>query len=163
MDIRYANNADSQEIYNLHIDSIKYYCSDFYPKASINAWLELKSPEEYQSVLPNRILIVAEENNEITGFCLLNIYKKSIDSLYIKPKMAGEGIGTLLLTSIEEMAEHHNIEMLTLSSTMNSIGFYHRMGYVGDAKSFHRLSSGVDLECVEMTKNIASRKIGRAG
>ena len=72
--------------------------------------------------------------------------------------MIGKGIGKLLLANIEEIAEQHNIEALSLSSTMNSIGFYHRMGYVGDVKGFHRLSTGINLECVEMRKILPLRE-----
>lgn len=163
MNIRHAKNTDSLGIYNVHIDSIRHYCSDFYPKASIDAWLQLKSPEEYQNISINKILLVAEENNnEIVGFCLLNTYKKSIDSLYIKPKMEKKGIGKTLLMNAELLAKKNNIETLTLSSTVNAVEFYHHMGYGEDVKNSHKLSNGIELDCVNMTKRIVVQKIRRS-
>lgn len=154
MIIRFANNEDCHAIYHLHVDSIKYYCSGFYPASSIDAWLALKSPDEYKDLPSSNNIIVAEENNEIAGFSLLNIHKQSIDSLYIKPKMNGKGIGALLLKSVEEISKKNNIKNFQLSSTLNAIGFYHHMGFIGNGKSFHMLSSGVRIDCVNMTKNI---------
>lgn len=154
MQIRNAENDDCFNIYDLHINSIKHYCSDFYPEKAITAWLELKSPEEYKNHSSNRIIIVAEKDDEIIGFGLISLNKKRIDSLYLKPYMAGKGIGKLLLIKLEEIAQQNQIETLKLASTLNAIEFYHQRGYQGEVKSVLKLSSGVELECVEMTKKL---------
>ncbi|WP_028389615.1 GNAT family N-acetyltransferase [Legionella fairfieldensis] len=154
MHIRNAKNDDCFKIYDLHVNSIKHYCSEFYSENAITAWLELKSPEEYKNHSSNRIIIVAEKDNEIVGFGLINLNKKSIDSLYLKPHMSGKGIGKLLLQKLEEIAQQNQIEMLNLASTLNAVEFYHQMGYQGEVKSIFKLSSGINLDCVEMTKKL---------
>lgn len=154
MNIRNVKNNDCFKIYDLHINSIKHYCSDFYSEEAITAWLELKSPEEYKNHSSNRVSIVAEKDDEIVGFGLINLNKKSIDSLYLKPYMAGKGIGKLLLKKLEEIAQQNQIEILKLASTLNAVEFYHKMGYQGEVKSIFKLSSGVNLDCVEMTKQL---------
>jgi N-acetylglutamate synthase-like GNAT family acetyltransferase len=159
MHIRNAKNDDCFKIYDLHINSIKHYCSEFYSEEAIAAWLKLKSPEEYKNHSSNRIIIVAEKNDEIVGFGLINLNKKSIDSLYLKPYMAGKGIGKLLLQKLEEIAQQNQIEMLKLASTLNAVEFYHRMGYQGEVKSIFKLSSGINLDCVEMTKQLITATI----
>jgi len=63
--IRSAKNEDGEGMYNLHVNSIKYYCSDFYSKESIEAWLELKKPEDYTNSSPHNFFIIAEEKNGI--------------------------------------------------------------------------------------------------
>jgi GNAT superfamily N-acetyltransferase len=150
---RVAKNEDCEVMYNVHANSIKYYCSDFYSQESIAAWIELKKPEDYANNSSN-IYIVVQEDDEIVGLGLLNINKKSIDSLYLKPQMAKRGIGAKLLLQLEELARKNNINELKLSATLNSTAFYHRMGYIGDMLSSHRLSSGIALDCVEMTKKL---------
>jgi GNAT superfamily N-acetyltransferase len=154
MHIRNAKDDDRFKIYDLHINSIKHYCSAFYSEEAITAWLELKSPEEYKSLSSNKIIIVAEKDNEIVGFGLINLNKKSIDSLYLKPHMAGKGIGKLLLQKLEEIAQQNQIERLKLCATLNAVKFYHQRGYKGEVKSLFKLSSGVNLSCVEMTKQL---------
>lgn len=73
--------------------------------------------------------------------------------------MAKKGIGKILLMNAEILAKLNNIETLTLSSTVNAVEFYHHMGYKGDIKTSHKLSSGVELDCVNMVKNIIVQKI----
>jgi len=68
--------------------------------------------------------------------------------------MAKLGIGKQLLHHLEAMARKNNIPELKLSATLNSINFYHHMGYVGDVMSAHKLSSGISLDCIEMTKKL---------
>lgn len=109
---RVAKNEDCEVMYNVHVDSIKYYCSDFYSQESITAWIELKKPEDYANNSSN-IYIVAQEDDEIVGLGLLNINKKSIDSLYLKPQMAKRGIGKELLLQLEDLARKNNIIEVT--------------------------------------------------
>jgi|694.fasta_scaffold145292_3 N-acetylglutamate synthase-like GNAT family acetyltransferase len=152
--IRKATNNDAQVIYDLHIASIKYYCSAFYPEASIQAWLNSKSIESYKNISEGNILLVAEEGEQIVGFGLLNLQKKTIDSLYIKPTHARKGYGRILLERLEKIAHIKKIDILTLSSTLNATAFYQHMGYGGNVRSTHKLLSGTILECVNMTKQI---------
>lgn len=85
--------------------------------------------------------------------------KKSIDSLYIKPHISRKGIGKLLLQKLEEIAQQNQIEMLKLAFTLNAVEFYHRMGYQGEVKSIFKLSSRINLDCVEMTKQLITADI----
>ncbi len=74
--------------------------------------------------------------------------------MYLKPRMGKRGIGKKLLLQLEDLARKNNINELKLSATLNSTAFYHHMGYLGDTLSSHRLSSGIALDCVEMTKRL---------
>ena len=44
--------------------------------------------------------------------------------------------------------------VLKLNSTLNAVTFYHHMGYGEDINTFFTLSSGVNLDCVEMRKSL---------
>ncbi len=154
MEIRKANQTDAHAIYNVHIASIKHSCSGSYPKHSIDAWVASKSPDFYRNLNDSSVLIVAQEADHITGFGLLNLCDKSIESLYLDPMWLGRGIGRILLMEFEQIAIDYSIDTLKVSSTLNAIGFYHRMGYAGDKKKTHTLRSGAMLECVDMTKKV---------
>lgn len=66
--------------------------------------------------------------------------------------MSGKGIGKLILKHLEEIAQRNQIKNLFLASTLNAVEFYHHMGYQGEVKSFFKLSSGTNLNCIEMSK-----------
>jgi len=150
---RLAKNDECHQIHKLHIESIEHYCSPFYSKNSIDAWVKIKKPEDYfQS--KQCAVVVAEDKSEVVGFGLLNFYKNSIDSLYIKPHMSGNGIGSVIINRIEEIAYEKNITELALSSTLNAVQFYEHMGYQGRGKAVFKLSTGDELECVPMIKKI---------
>lgn len=152
--IRQANAQDCDAICKLHVASIQHYCSSFYPEASVAAWAASKTSETYISIPDRRICIVAEVDKNIIGFGLLNLAKKSIDSLYLAPDFSGKGYGKALLSKLEKIALEHSINELTLSVTLNAVGFYHTMSYVGEEKSICRLSAEVQLDCVVMVKKL---------
>ncbi len=155
MIVRYAKDEDCHVIYNLHIASIKHYCAAVYSKSAITSWIKLKTPDEYKNNQPNKLVIVAEEGDEILGFGILNVEKKSIESLYIKPHMAGKGIGAILIKKIEAIAQIKDIGELTLYSTINSVSFYHHMGYHGEDNTVFKLSTGDELDSVFMMKELS--------
>src|SRR3990167_8070242 len=127
--IRKATANDSRRIYELHIASIRHYCSSYYSIYAIIAWTSVKSLADYDKFVQNDIVIVAEDNDQrIKGFALLNPRKQSLDSLYIAPGHAGEGCGKMLLNSIEKAAKDQKIEKITLFSTVNAFEFYKHMG-----------------------------------
>lgn len=152
--IRKAEAADCQAIFELHVDSIKSLCSDYYPKNSISEWIESRNPENYKNISEFEILIVGEERREIVGFGLLHIKNRFIKSLFISPKHVGKNYGKFLLNNMEEIAKDHAIDELFLNATLNAIEFYRRMGYSGNVKSVHTLVSGVKLDCIKMSKKL---------
>lgn len=154
MIIRYATDDDCHAIYTLHVDSIKFYCSPFYSENAITAWVKLKSPDEYKCNQLDKIVVVAEKEAQILGFGQLDLNKKCVTSLYMRPTMTGKGIGKLILEKIEHIAQNNGINELKLNSTLNAVTFYHHMGYGEDIKTIFTLSSGVNLDCVEMRKSL---------
>ena len=83
MPIRKAINDDAKAIYELHIASIQYYCADFYPADVVAAWISSKHINGYQDLPGYYVIIVAEQDQKILGFGVLNLQKNSIDSIYM--------------------------------------------------------------------------------
>jgi GNAT superfamily N-acetyltransferase len=150
--IREAKNEDAQQIYEVHIASIRHFCSAFYPENSISGWIASKTIESYKKLPEDSILIVAEINERIAGFGLLNLGQKSINSLYVAPINSGTGIGKMLLINLEKIAQNHGIFELKCCSTLNAVGFYRKMGYEGNTKDIFKLRSGITLDCIGMKK-----------
>lgn len=156
MNIRPATNYDADKIYELHVSSIKHYCSNFYPEFAITSWVGLKSPAEYKNLPTSRIIVVAEQQSEIVGFGMINLDKATIEGLYLKPGWSDKGVGRLLLEKLESIATQNKIDALKANSTLNAVDFYHHMGYIGNEESLFTLSSGVQLRCVVMSKRLLS-------
>lgn len=155
MQIREAKDCELEQILQLHIASIKHFCAEFYPAESIRDWINTKSIEAYKSNKGQILLWVAEDNQKIVGFGLLNLFNNSIDSLYIAPNFNKRGYGRKLLETIELVARNKGIKQLNLSSTLNAHQFYQKMGYQGEVKSVYTLSTGAQLNCVHMVKSLS--------
>jgi hypothetical protein len=57
--------------------------------------------------------------------------------------------------ALEDAARAAGVEKLHLSATLNAVSFYERAGYVGEGPVVHRLPTGVELECLRMSKELA--------
>lgn len=154
MNIRLSTNKDSQEVYKLHVESIKFYCSTHYSPQAIGDWIKIKTIKEYSCDQSDRLIFIVEEKKHILGFGMLNTQKNSIESLYVKPYRSGQGIGTALLKHIEKMACEHKIEELLLHSTLNAVAFYRARGYQDEEETVFKLSTGTELDCITMTKKL---------
>lgn len=154
MQIRNGTDADGEMLCRLQIASIQHFCKNFYSSAAIEGWIKSKSAASYQNLGETRCLIVAEEKLEIVGFGLLSLHNAHIDNLYVAPNHAGKGYGKILLQKLEAIAQAQQIQELHLMATLNARNFYHHFDYVGDVEGVHVLSSGVELACVRMWKQL---------
>jgi putative acetyltransferase len=143
---------DSDSIHNLHVVSIKFYCSKFYTENIISAWVNSKSAELYKHLPEYYKVIVVETKNIIVGFGAVNLNKNSIDSIYVLPNFSKKGVGSLILENLEKIAKANNATKITLSSTLNAVDFYHAHGYGNDVKDKQILKSGIEIACVNMEK-----------
>ena len=152
--IRKALDKDATFICELHIESIKHFCQEFYSSEALEDWIVTKKPSIYRDCPPHIKIIVAENGAAIIGFGVINLNTSSIDSVYIKPGHAGKGIGTMLLHELENIAREFGINQLKLDSTLNATEFYKRMGYKDIQKKEAVLLSGTKLPCFLMSKII---------
>ncbi len=156
MILRSATPQDANAIFELHVASISHYCKPFYAPEVLLAWISTKTPDTYKNLPAHYQMIVAENDNKIIGFGVLNLKQHSIDSVYILPNHSRLGIGSALLKKLEALARDHAIQKLTLSSTLNAAPFYNTLGYTGNTPTTHPLKSGVNVECIAMEKLLFS-------
>lgn len=84
-------------------------------------------------------VIVAEQDAQIQGWSSLNPYNNRCTytgvadlSVYIAREFRGKGIGSLLLTAIEDLAkkkDFHKIVLFTFPNNQLGQGLYHKKGY----------------------------------
>jgi GNAT superfamily N-acetyltransferase len=152
--IRPAGDRDRPGICTVHVRAIRETCSRSYSPEQIDAWAGLLSPDSYTAVLQQRIVIVAAEGGKVVGFGQLNPDTGEVDAVYVLPERQGEGIGSMLLSDLEGRARARGIATLELSATLNAAEFYTRAGYAQRHVAVHRLPTGVELQCIRMSKQV---------
>lgn len=154
MDMREATTIDYPAILDVHINSIKTFCSGYYSEECISEWVKSRKLEHYQNIPGIESLIVGEEQERIIGFGRLNIQERCLTGLFVAPGQTGKNYGKQLLNKVEEIARSYGIAELLLYSTLNAIKFYHHMGYAGTIKRMQKLRSGIGLLSVKMSKKL---------
>ncbi len=154
--IRRAKPEDKDSIGRIHVRAIKEICATHYAPEEIESWAKPRRPDHYVEYIRSNEFYVAEENGNIVGFGTLNQTSGEIEAVYIAPEVARHGIGQKILCKLEERARDLGLKYLHLDSSLNAVAFYQHSGYEPQQETKHRLSSGVEIGCVVMKKEISS-------
>jgi putative acetyltransferase len=154
--IRRATSVDAQEIYHLHIDSIRMICAADYTPEQIKAWADPKQPQDYIDAMANgEIIFVAEESDRLSGFA--SLFGSEVRAVYVSPAAVRKGVGAALLAAVESKAIDAGLKTLDLRSSLTAVPFYVSQGYVRGNCDVHRMS-GVDIPCIRMSKQLVDRR-----
>jgi ribosomal protein S18 acetylase RimI-like enzyme len=77
-----------------------------------------------------------------------------IAALFVDPKWQRMGFGKLITREFEKIARQRNLTKLELSSTLNAVPFYRRLGFESIAKIPYNHPSGFSLPSVRMVKRL---------
>jgi GNAT superfamily N-acetyltransferase len=152
--IRPATGRDRPGICAVHLRAIRETCARAYSPARILAWASLLSPDSYTAVLQPRVVVVATDATGVVGFGQLDPGRHEAEAVYVRPERQGDSIGRRLLDDLEAHARARGIDGLELSATLNATAFCQRAGYTVGHLVTHRLSTGEELECVRMSKDL---------
>ncbi len=153
--IRRAEEIDCEAILRVHPRAIRELAKNHYTPEEIDAWASPRKPEHYAESVRNKEFYVAEENGVVIGFGTLNQSQSEIEAVYVSSEVVRRGIGKAILQELEERARYLNIESLKLNASLNAIAFYKNAGYEPQKKTKHRLTSGVEIGCMLMTKELS--------
>ena len=109
----------------------------------------------YVESISNNEFYVAEENGDVVGFGTLNQERGEIEAVYVLPEVVRCGIGMKILQKLEERARELGVKSLGVDSSLNAAPFYQSAGYKPQEESKHRLSSGIEIGCVRMKKEVS--------
>ncbi len=154
MNIRLGKISDTEKISQTHKASIQTLCKNHYSSENIKKWTFILNPQIYENAIKEKILIVAEENNVICGFGILDLETAEICAVYIHPDHTGKGIAKNILLKLESLALENGTDHLNTCSTINALEFYKYHGYIKTKKTFHQLPNNTKLECVSMYKKL---------
>lgn len=151
--IRQGNSEDLSTILTLFKDTITFVCKKNYNTDQLEAWKSgADNLERWKKVMKEQLVLVAEIDHKIVGFCTLD-QKNYIDLLFVHKDHQNLGIASMLYNLIEKKALKQKNLPLTADVSKTAKPFFERMG-------FHVLSEqtvnvkGVDLINYKMQKNL---------
>jgi putative acetyltransferase len=154
--VRRATPEDSAAVGRVHVRAIKRLCVHHYAPAEIAAWAGPRRPDHYVAAIRQKDFYVAEEAGAVVGFSTLDAAAGEVEAVYVTPEATGRGIGLQLLRVLEERARKLRVRALHLNASLNAVPFYERAGYERQGLTKHRLTGGVEIACVLMTKELAA-------
>lgn len=154
--VRLASESDIPAIHSVHISSIKEICSSHYKADEIKQWTERQSHERYSKLFKEGRVYVVERDNMVIGFGHIGRTEDAdcdyeIKALYVSPAEVKQGIGRLLLTTLERSVEY---KKLLVFSSKNAVGFYERYGFVSIKDTQRCSGECAFLACVQMIKTL---------
>ncbi|HEX3281098.1 MAG TPA: GNAT family N-acetyltransferase [Pyrinomonadaceae bacterium] len=152
--IRRAQQEDCDSIARVHSAAVTGIRTTMYTAEELQSWGTPKKAESYQESIRTKEFFVADDDGVVMGFAILKPENGEVEAVYVSPKAGRRGVGLALLRKLDERARAHSLSVIHLYSSLNAVPFYKRAGYVAQEQSKYRLSTGVEIACVPMTKTI---------
>jgi N-acetylglutamate synthase-like GNAT family acetyltransferase len=130
LEIHKARMGDVQTIMDLHADTIRRINSKDYTSDQIDAWIgtrERRREMTEEGIQQGRFWVAVDETGHVLGIGALA--GDEITGLYVAADHLGKGVGTALLTRMEQEARAAGAAEVRADSTLTAAGFYRRMGY----------------------------------
>ena len=129
MRIRKGNPADIREMQLLFVDTVKNVCITDYNSEQIDVWASgIENLKRWQDILTKQFVLIAYDNEKITGFCTLK-NGHYIDMLYIHKDYQRQGIAFKLFTSIEIEAKRLRQTQLVSDVSITAKPFFEKVGF----------------------------------
>jgi putative acetyltransferase len=145
----------------VHFEAIRGTAAGFYPPEVIEGWappVDDGRREQFRRALASgdERFFVAEHAEAVVGFGSIVVSLHEFRSLYVHPHFGRRGIGGAILRELERLASRRGLSTLHLTATVNAEAFYARHGYCVLGRGIHRASTGAELACVRMQKNLGN-------
>jgi GNAT superfamily N-acetyltransferase len=159
--VRPAVAADAIAIVDLHFVAVHRTASTFYAAEVIDSWSRPPDEARYQQVRQtitggDELILVAEDSSGVVAFGSIVPRLRELRAVYVHPDVGGRGVGTQILSALERLALDRGVSQLQMDASVNAEAFYRRAGYTIVERGIHRLSTGLDMACVKMVKDLAN-------
>jgi putative acetyltransferase len=152
--------GDAAEFLRVHHEAVRVIAAKDYAPEIIEEWAPIPISNEAITRVAanpdNEIRIVAELEGEIVGIAVIIQTGNELRACYVLPKAVRMGVGSALVSRLEQIALEHGLEYLQLLSSITAEPFYTSLGYESLERSEHVLSTGGRMACVKMRKQILS-------
>ena len=130
--VRRAVPADRHRIRAVHDAAIRGLAPAAYDDRQVGAWADSTTPgDDYPVEQGGNHVVVAErtDTDAVVGYGHLRPTDREIRAVYVHPAAAGAGVGTALLAALESRARDLRLDALSLTASLNAVGFYEQAGY----------------------------------
>lgn len=161
--VREATVDDADRIRDVHVASIEGLAEQAYDESQVAAWAHDRDPDEYPIDAPETYAVVAERDDRLVGFgwtkadaddYFLAAADGEITAVYVRPSVAGEGVGSRIYGELEAHARGQGVESLGLWASLNAVAFYESRGFTRVTDHVHEFHDGVEGTVVEMRKSL---------
>jgi len=154
MKIRQAVQTDRQQILEVHTSAIRELCAEHYTAAELAAWSGRLQEDSYERVIREHEFLVAVDADVVVGFGQLDVVTGEVKAVYVRPSAVRLGVGSRLLSELENVARRQGLAELFLDSSLNAAPFYERASFRSIERRVHRVDAAVEIACVRMLKNL---------
>lgn len=130
--VRPATAADCKEIHRIQVAAVRDLPPGTQDQQGVERWLDAREPSVYAEQMLSELLVVAEEYGELVGWAALDAAKHQITNVFVDPPHHRRGIGTALLSVLEDAARQAGLASVQLQATGSAIDFYLASGYQPD-------------------------------
>lgn len=127
MEIYPFDKRFSKQVSELIRNTLREINSKDYSKEIIEKMCTRFSEENIINRASNRKMVLMIENEEVIGTASLK--DNIILSVYVGVNAQGKGIGTKLMSYLEEIASKKGFKKVLVPSSITSVSFYERLGY----------------------------------
>jgi N-acetylglutamate synthase-like GNAT family acetyltransferase len=129
MEVRTYKSEDAEEIAELFYQTVRTICGKDYTPKQVEAWApEDASIEKWRARLTSKNTLVAVEEGKVLGFAELES-DGHIDCFYCHHAYQRRGVGSLLFSSIEEIAKEIGVSMLFADVSITAKKFFEAQGF----------------------------------
>jgi putative acetyltransferase len=151
--------ADAPTLVALFRASVGELAAEDYDEDQREAWLSAADDEAaFSTRLAGALTLVALLGGEIAGFASLKD-NTVFDMLYVRPDLAGQGVGSALADAIEKLAGARGAQKLTVEASDCARDFFAARGYVGQSRNTVTIA-GEWLGNTTMIKELAAPAAG---
>jgi GNAT superfamily N-acetyltransferase len=152
VDVSRAHPDDRHAICRVQRASITTLCGAHYTLEEVEAWVGPKQPDDYLQAINEEIVLVAKDGDAIVGFGQMTKEDSRISALYVDPAHSRGGIGSMILTRLEEEARNLGSTVLRLEAPLNAVSFCLARGFTSQGEALRTVRSGVSVPCLQMEK-----------
>jgi putative acetyltransferase len=151
--------ADAPTLAALFRASVEELAAEDYDEDQREAWISAADDEgAFATRLAGALTLVALLGGEIAGFASLKD-NTVFDMLYVRPDLAGQGVGSALADAIEKLAGARGAQKLTVEASDSARDFFAARGYVGQSRNTVTVA-GEWLGNTTMIKELAAPAAG---
>lgn len=154
VNIRPAGVEDASEMADLLKESVTLLSED-YSDEQIKAIADYFNTDFYREEIRDnqRVIYLAEAENKLVGYGSISANGMAISDIFVLPEYTRQGIGTLLLLKLEQIAIDKGTAKLWVMASLTARSFYASRGFEYDKDSaLIDAETEVRIPCVDMTK-----------